>query len=139
MTLKSEILEWIARWNKMVSTEITATLKDDTIRLSRKLYLFKNDGDVNFIIELQGIVYQFDNGDNYVASAVIRKPSGQLIKMGSLQMEGNKIHLRFDKMHIDEMSEVGEHLVQISLHSSTSKDDRLTLPIFSIYVQKPLE
>lgn len=123
----------------MVTTEITATLKDDTIRLSRKLYLFKNDGDVNFIIELQGIVYKFDNGNDYCASAIIRKPSGQLIKMGSLQMEENKVHLRFDKTHIDEMSEVGEHLVQLSLHSDLSKTDRLTLPIFSIYVQKPLE
>ena len=123
----------------MITTEIIATLKDDTIKLSRRLYLFKNDGDINFVIELQGITYEFDNGDTYCASAVIKKPNGQLIKMDSLQMEGNKIHLRFDKTHIDEMNEVGEHMVQLSLHSDSSKTDRLTLPTFSIYVQKPLE
>lgn len=122
----------------MITTEVIATLKHNTIRLSRKLYLFKNDGNITFIIELQGITYKFD-GYGYCASATIKKPNGELIKIDNLPMDGNKIYLRFDKMHIDELGEVGEHLVQLSLHSDESKSDRLTLPIFSIHVQKPLK
>ena len=123
----------------MITREVTATLKDDTIRMSSKLFLYKNDGDICFLITLEGVQYTFDNGKEYVASCVIKKPNGELVFVDNLEItDGKKIHLHLEKEHVDDLAETGTHLCQLSLHSSASKTDRLTLPIFEIKVEKPL-
>lgn len=121
----------------MITKNVTLTVKENTAKLSSKLFLFKNDGNIRFIINIKGLNYTFDS-DQFVCSCIIQKPDKSFLRYDNMEVNGNDVYLTFEPSMIDELSEVGKHTVQLMLHSTVLKDDRLTLPTFEIEVLKGL-
>lgn len=121
----------------MITKNVTLTVKENTAKLSSKLFLFKSDGNIRFIIDIKGLNYTFDS-NQFVCSCIIEKPDKSLLRYDNMEVNGTEVYLTFEPAMIDEMSEVGKHRIQLSLHSTTLKDDKLTLPTFEIEILKGL-
>ena len=121
----------------MITKNITLTLKGNTIKLSSKLFLYKNDGNIRFIMNIKGLDYKFDS-EQYVCSCIIQKPNKSFLSYDNIEIHEGAIYLTFEPSMVDELSEVGQYTVQLSLHSTVLKDDRVTLPAFEISVYKGL-
>lgn len=122
----------------MIYRNLTLTVKDDSIRMSNKIVLFREDGNIELSIRIQGLNYRFES-DSFECSCVIKRPNGSFIYKDYLPIDDNGlIHMVFDKMMFDELSEVGTFYIQLSLHSDSSHSDRVTLSPFSFEVQKQL-
>ena len=122
----------------MIYRNLTLTVKDDGIRMSNKIMLYREDGNIELSIRIQGLPYRFEF-DKFECSCVIKRPNGTFIYKDYLPVDDNGlIHVVFDKMMFDELSEVGTFYIQLSFHSEASHSDRITLPPFSFEVQKQL-
>ena len=122
----------------MIYRNLTLTIKDDSIRMSNKMVLFREDGNIELSIRIQGLSYRFES-DRFECSCVIKRPNGSFIYKDYLPVDDSGlIHVTFDKMMFDELSEVGTFYIQLSLHSDASHSDRVTLTPFSFEVQKQL-
>ena len=121
----------------MITKNVTMTVKEATVKLSTKLFLFRNDGNIRFIINIKGLDYKFDS-EKYVCSCIIQKPDRTFLRYDNLEVSNEAVYLTFEPSMIDELNEIGEYVVQLSLHSTVLKDDRVTLPSFPITVYKGL-
>lgn len=121
----------------MITKNVTMTVKEATVKLSTKLFLYRNDGNIRFIISIKGLDYKFDS-EQYVCSCIIQKPDKTFLRYDNLEVHEEGVYLTFEPSMVDEMSEIGEYVVQLQLHSTTLKDDRVTLPSFPITVYKGL-
>lgn len=121
----------------MITKNVILTVKGNTAKLSSKLFLFKNDGNIRFVIDIKGLNYTFDS-EQFICSCIIQKPDKSLLKYDNMEVNGTEVCLTFEPSMIDELSELGKHTVQLILHSTVLKDDRLTLPSFEIEVLKGL-
>lgn len=122
----------------MIYRSLTLSIKDDVIRTSSKIVLFREDGNIEVSIGIQGLKYTFE-GDKFECSCVIKRPNGSFIFKDYLPVDDNKlIHLVFDKSMFDELQECGTFYIQLSLHSDASHSDRITLQPFSFEVEKQL-
>ena len=121
----------------MITKNVTLTVKENTAKLSSKLFLFKNDGNIRFVIDIKGLNYTFDS-EQFICSCIIQKPDKSFLKYDNMEVNGTEVYLTFEPSMIDELSELGKHTVQLMLHSTVLKDDRLTLPSFEIEVLRGL-
>ena len=48
----------------MITKNVTMTVKEATVKLSTKLFLYRNDGNIRFIISIKGLDYKFDSHIN---------------------------------------------------------------------------
>lgn len=130
----------------MIIRPLTLTINNDKATLNEKVTLFLGDGGICLEIQLKSVKYGFngsatihDESIDYADScmAYVQKPSGDLFKIPTVQIENNKVHIYVEKSWTDEPAlEVGKHLIQIVLHSSDGS--QITMPTFEITVNKPL-
>ena len=107
-------------------------------RIGNTVCFIGEDGNIELSIKIQGLPYRFEF-DKFECSCVIKRPNGTFIYKDYLPVDDNGlIHMVFDKMMFDELSEVGTFFVQLSFHSEASHSDRITLPPFSFEVEKQL-
>ena len=121
----------------MITKKVIMTLKENTVKLSSKLFMYRGDGNIKFEISIKGLDYKFDS-EVYVCSCIIQKPDKTFLSYDNMEVSADGVYLTFDPSMVNDLSEVGEYTVQLALHSTVLKNDRVTLPAFNISVYKGL-
>ena len=129
---------------------LTITVKDDSSTLSENVYLYLGDGGVTLLIEVLQNHYKFgsfksgktnliEESDAQWASVCILKANNQTIFSDKCEILDGKIRFEITKEFIDEIAEMGTHMLQIHLYDGPDEDsNRLTIPPVSLSILKPI-
>lgn len=130
--------------------DLTITVKKNVSTLSEDVYLYLGDGGVTLLITVLENHSRFgsfrSNTSNVVeesetqwASVCILKSNNEVVFSDKCQIYDGKIRFEINKEFIDEISEVGEHLLQIHLYDGEDENsNRLTIPPVSLNILKPI-
>lgn len=129
---------------------LTITVKNDQATLSENVYLYLGDGGVTLLIEVLQNHYKFgsfksgktnliEESDAQWASVCILKANNQTIFSDKCEILDGKIRFEITKDFIDEIAEMGTHMLQIHLYDGPDEDsNRLTIPPVSLSILKPI-
>ena len=120
--------------NRMIDLEV----KDNVSKLKEKIYIYKNDYNVCFMIKpiikyaMTAVtpVADFTGG---VAEVVFLKPDGSESIVKIMEMDSIYVHVLIDKDMSDDLNELGLWKVQIRLRNAENTS-RLTLPPFDFEI-----
>ena len=128
--------------------DLTIKVKGNKANISKPVFLYLGDGDITLLIkvvESNFIIGATDDELNIVEQAdttyarvCILKPNNELIYSNKCKIVEGKIKFEISKEFIDELAEVGEHLLQIHLYDAEEGGNRHTIPPISITILKPL-
>ena len=128
--------------------DLTIKVNGDKSSISKPIYLYLGDGAITLlikIVEANFIIGTTDNELNIVEQAntayarvCILKPNQELVYSNTCQIIEGKIKFEISKEFIDELAEVGEHLLQIHMYDAMEGGNRHTIPPIGITILKPL-
>lgn len=130
--------------------DLTITVKKNISTLSEDVYLYLGDGGVTLLIEVLENHSRFgtfkSNTSNIVeesnaqwASVCILKANNEVVFSDKCQIYDSKIRFEITKDFIDEIAEMGTHLLQIHLYDGEDENsNRLTIPPVSLSILKPI-
>lgn len=128
----------------LIEKEVTMTIEGSTASLSESIYLYRGDRNVDILFTITDAKFKFNeySGNILVESTAkyatvnVLKPNGATFSSGKLAIIDNKVVLTIDQQFIDEITEVGTHLVQIQLWDTDN--GRVTLPPINFEVLEPI-
>lgn len=130
--------------------DLTITVKNDKSTLSEDVYLYLGDGGVTLLIEVLQTHYKFGSfrsgktnlvDESYAqwASVCILKANNEVIFSDRCEILDGKIRFYITKEFIDEIAEMGTHMLQIHLYDGPDENsNRLTIPPVSLSILKPI-
>lgn len=132
-----------------VIKEITITVNNNKATLDKPIFLYLGDGDITFLIkvlETQYTIGTFPTSANIIeksdlvyANICIQKPDKTVVKSRTFQIIDDKIRFEMAKDLLNELTEQGQHYLQIHLYDSDMVDaNRYTIPPVSITVEQPI-
>ena len=126
------------------------TVKKNVSIISEDVYLYLGDGGVTLLIEVLENHYKFgsfksantdlveDSGAKW-ASVCILKANNEVVYGDRCEIYDGKIKFEITKDFIDEIAEMGTHLLQIHLFDGDDENsNRLTIPPVSLNILKPI-
>jgi hypothetical protein len=128
----------------LIEKEVTMTIEGSTASLSESIYLYRGDRNVDILFTITDAKFKFNeySGNILVESTAkyatvnVLKPNGTTFSSERLAIIDNKVVLTIDQQFIDEITEVGTHLVQIQLWDTDN--GRVTLPPINFEVLEPI-
>lgn len=128
----------------LIEKEVTMTIEGRTASLSESIYLYRGDRNVDILFTITDAKFKFNeySGNILVESTAkyatvnVLKPNGATFSSERLAIIDNKVVLTIDQQFIDEITEVGTHLVQIQLWDTDN--GRVTLPPINFEVLEPI-
>ena len=128
----------------LIEKEVTMTIEGRTASLSESIYLYRGDRNVDILFTITDAKFKFNeySGNILVESTAkyatvnVLKPNGAKFSSEQLAIIDNKVVLTIDQQFIDEITEVGTHLVQIQLWDTNN--GRVTLPPINFEVLEPI-
>lgn len=128
----------------LIEKEVTMTIEGRTASLSESIYLYRGDRNVDILFTITDAKFKFNeySGNILVESTAkyatvnVLKPNGATFSSEKLAIIDNKVVLTIDQQFIDEITEVGTHLVQIQLWDTDN--GRVTLPPINFEVLEPI-
>ena len=128
----------------LIEKEVTMTIEGRTASLSESIYLYRGDRNVDILFTITDAKFKFNeySGNILVESTAkyatvnVLKPNGTTFSSERLAIIDNKVVLTIDQQFIDEITEVGTHLVQIQLWDTDN--GRVTLPPINFEVLEPI-
>ena len=129
----------------LIEKEVTMTIEGSTASLSENIYLYRGDRNVDILFTITDAKFKFNeySGNILVESTAkyatvnVLKPNGTTFSSERLAIIDNKVVLTINQQFIDEVTEVGTHLVQIQLWDTDN--GRVTLPPINFEVLEPLK
>ena len=128
----------------LIEKEVTMTIEGSTASLSESIYLYRGDRNVDILFTITDAKFKFNeySGNILVESTAkyatvnVLKPNGTTFSSRKLAIIDNKVVLTINQQFIDEVTEVGTHLVQIQLWDTDN--GRVTLPPINFEVLEPI-
>lgn len=128
----------------LIEKEVTMTIEGRTASLSESIYLYRGDRNVDILFTITDAKFKFNeySGNILVESTAkyatvnVLKPNGTTFSSERLAIIDNKVVLTINQQFIDEVTEVGTHLVQIQLWDTDN--GRVTLPPVNFEVLEPI-
>ena len=128
----------------LIEKEVTMTIEGRTASLSESIYLYRGDRNVDILFTITDAKFKFNeySGNILVESTAkyatvnVLKPNGDTFTSNKLSIIDNKVVLEITQDFIDEITEVGTHLVQIQLWDADN--GRVTLPPINFEVLEPI-
>ena len=128
----------------LIEKEVTMTIEGRTASLSESIYLYRGDRNVDILFTITDAKFKFNeySGNILVESTAkyatvnVLQPNGTTFSSERLAIIDNKVVLTIDQQFIDEITEVGTHLVQIQLWDTDN--GRVTLPPINFEVLEPI-
>lgn len=128
----------------LIEKEVTMTIEGSTASLSESIYLYRGDRNVDILFTITDAKFKFNeySGNILVESTAkyatvnVLKPNGTTFSSERLAIIDNKVVLTINQQFIDEVTEVGTHLVQIQLWDTDN--GRVTLPPVNFEVLEPI-
>lgn len=128
----------------LIEKEVTMTIEGRTASLSESIYLYRGDRNVDILFTITDAKFKFNeySGNILVESTAkyatvnVLKPNGTTFSSEKLAIIDNKVVLTINQQFIDEVTEVGTHLVQIQLWDTDN--GRVTLPPINFEVLEPI-
>ena len=131
-----------------ICKDITIKVSGNKSSISKDIYLYLGDGAITLlisIVEAGFIIGTIDNAKNIVeqteakhAKVCILKSNNELVYSDRCPIIQGKIQFEISKEFIDEIAEVGQHLLQIHLYDAVEGGNRFTIPPVSINILKPI-
>lgn len=130
--------------------DLTITVKKNTSTLSEDVYLYLGDGGVTLLIEVIQNHSKFgsfkssnsnvvEESNSIWASVCILKSNNEVVFSDKCPIIDGKIRFNITKEFIDEIAEMGTHLLQIHLYDGEGEEsNRLTIPPVSLNIMKPI-
>lgn len=130
--------------------DLTITVRKNISTLSEDVYLYLGDGGVTLLITILQNHSKFgsfksstsnivEEQDTQWASVCILKSNNEVVFSDKCQIFDGKIRFEITKDFIDEIAEMGTHLLQIHLYDGEGEDsNRLTIPPVSLNILKPI-
>ncbi len=130
--------------------ELTITVKGKSAALSDDVYLYAGDGGITLLISVVENSYKFgsfsSNDTNLVeessaqwASVCVLKANDEVVSSERCEIFDSKIRFEITKDFIDEIGEVGVHMLQVHLFDGEDEDsNRLTIPPVSFTILEPI-
>lgn len=128
----------------LIEKEVIMTIEGSTATLSESIYLYRGDRNVDILFTITDAKFKFNeySGNILVESTAkyatvnVLKPNGTTFSSERLAIIDNKVVLTINQQFIDEVTEVGTHLVQIQLWDTDN--GRVTLPPINFEVLEPI-
>ena len=128
----------------LIQKEVIMTIEGRTASLSESIYLYKGDRNIDILFTITDAKFKFNenNGNILVESSAkyatvkVLKPNGMTFESNKLSIADNKVVLEITQDFIDEITEIGTHLVQIQLWDT--ENGRVTLPPVNFEVLEPI-
>ena len=128
----------------LIQKEVIITIEGRTASLSESIYLYKGDRNIDILFTITDAKFKFNenNGNILVESSAkyatvkVLKPNGITFESNKLSIVDNKVVLEITQDFIDEITEIGTHLVQIQLWDNGN--GRVTLPPVNFEVLAPI-
>lgn len=132
-----------------VVKDITITVNNNTASLDKPIFLFLGDGVITFLIKVLETQYKigtFPTSANIIeesnmiyANVCILKPDKTYVSSKTYEIMNDKIRFEMSKDLLNELTEKGEHLLQVHLYDSDAIDaNRYTIPPVPITVNQPI-
>lgn len=129
--------------------DLVISVNGSEAKISKSVYLYLGDGAVTLMISIleKNVAFgTIDTATNLVvengtecAKVCILKSNNELVYSDKCEIVGEKIRFTIDKEFIDEIAEVGQHLLQIHMYDSMTEDaNRFTIPPVSINILQPI-
>ena len=128
----------------LIQKEVIMTIEGKTASLSESIYLYQGDRNIDILFTITDAKFKFNenNGNILVESSAksatvkVLKPNGMTFESNKLSIADNKVVLEITQDFIDEITEIGTHLVQIQLWDDGN--GRVTLPPVNFEVLAPI-
>ena len=129
--------------------DLVITVNGKDAKVSNNVFLYLGDGAVTLLItvlEKSSIFGTIDTATNLVtenntvyAKVCVLKSNNELVYSDKCEIRGDKIRFTISKEFIDEIAEVGQHLLQIHMYDGLYDGaNRLTIPPVTINILQPI-
>lgn len=102
-------------------------VQDNNAYLDKDIYLTRGDKGIITHFSIEGFDYDFDNGIASYSQITLEKPSGDQKKLEKLALENDKICFVIPDEDIDEINEIGNYNLQVTLFDDNTTS--ISLPI----------
>ena len=117
----------------MILRNLTIKIQGNRSVCDAPLYLHTLDKNIHVIITV--VNNKFEIQDNMLLSYTLIKPNGDEVDRAECYIDKGQCHLLFSGEDFDELTEVGQHLIQLKLYDEYQQA-RLSLPPFAMHVLK---
>ena len=128
----------------LIEKEVTVTIDGRNASLSEGIYLYQGDKNIDILFTITDAKFKFNEYSGNIlvestakyATVKVLKPNGDTFTSNKLAITDNKVVLTIDQMFIDEITEIGTHIVQIQLWDTDN--GRVTIPPIQFEVLTPI-
>jgi hypothetical protein len=128
----------------LIEKEVTVTIDGRNASLSESIYLYQGDKNIDILFTITDAKFKFNEYSGNIlvestakyATVKVLKPNGDTFTSNKLAITDNKVVLTIDQMFIDEITEIGTHIVQIQLWDTDN--GRVTIPPIQFEVLTPI-
>lgn len=128
----------------LIEKEVTVTIDGRNASLSESIYLYQGDKNIDILFTITDAKFKFNEYSGNIlvestakyATVKVLKPNGDTFTSNKLVITDNKVVLTIDQMFIDEITEIGTHIVQIQLWDTDN--GRVTIPPIQFEVLTPI-
>lgn len=128
----------------LIEKEVTMTIEGRNASLSENIYLYQGDKNIDILFTITDAKFKFNEYSGNIlvestakyATVKVLKPNGDTFTSDKLSILDNKVILTINQQFIDEITEIGTHLVQIQLWDT--ENGRVTLPPVNFEVLEPI-
>lgn len=128
----------------LIEKEVTVTIDGRNASLSESIYLYQGDKNIDILFTITDAKFKFNEYSGNIlvestakyATVKVLKPNGETFTSNKLAITDNKVILTIDQMFIDEITEIGTHIVQIQLWDTDN--GRVTIPPIQFEVLTPI-
>lgn len=117
----------------MIKRNLTIKIQGNRSVCDAPLYLHTLDKNIHVVITV--VNNKFEIQDNMLLSYTLIKPNGDEVDRAECYIDKGQCHLLFSGEDFDELTEVGQHLIQLKLYDEYQQA-RLSLPPFAMHVLK---
>ena len=128
----------------LIEKEVTVTIEGRNASLSENIYLYQGDMNIDILFTITDSKFKFNEYSGNIlvestakyATVKVLKPNGTTFTSQKLSIKDNKVVLTITQEFIDEITEIGVHLVQIQLWDTDN--GRVTIPPINFEVLAPI-
>ena len=128
----------------LIEKQVTMTIDGRNASLNEEIYLYQGDKNIDILFTIVDTKFKFNEYSGNIlvestakyATVKVLKPNGKTFTSNQLTILDNKVVLTIDQEFIDEITEIGTHLVQIQLWDADN--GRVTLPPVKFEVLTPI-
>ena len=128
----------------LIEKQVTMTIDGRNASLNEEIYLYQGDKNIDILFTIVDTKFKFNEYSGNIlvestakyATVKVLKPNGKTFTSNKLTILDNKVVLTIDQEFIDEITEIGTHLVQIQLWDADN--GRVTLPPVKFEVLTPI-